>query len=147
MKDFALHEISRRRRGKRSEIRIDEVRKRGEEQDIEFLINILENDVNFRNREIAAQFLGNIGEASSTPILIDSLLDDEYVVRLAAAISLCKLHNQSGDAVLKKAYLEGEAAERVKVIEAVKLVDADWAINLLHTAKEDEDEEVRNAAQ
>ena len=147
MKDFALHEISKRRRGKRSKIRISEVRKRGEEQDIEFLTIILENDVNFRNREIAAQYLGNIGEASSTPFLIDSLLDDEYVVRLAAAISLCKLHNQSGHAVLKKAYLEGEAVERVKVIEAVKLIDADWAVELLQAAKEDEDREVRNAAQ
>ena len=58
-------------------------------------------------------------------------------MRLASAIALGKLGDESGRLVLEDAFTKGDEDARVRVISGLAHIDAQWAIDLLKQAKED----------
>ena len=73
-----------------------------EDNDFASLCRILHNDVNFRNRELAAELLALSDDGSSIDCLLAGLDDDESSVRIASSISLLKFDRHDGMSVLEE---------------------------------------------
>ncbi len=142
-RSFAMKQVSiemqKRRRGKRSPVSRREIRQMAESEDFEGLCRILQSDVNFRNRELAAEILGDIDNSTGCNCLLVGLRDEESSVRLAAAISLLKFNNYEGRSILETVLESGHKDDRMKVIKALRNVDQEWAVSRVEEAKCDQE--------
>lgn len=131
LKSDALIELGRRRRGKRSHVRKHDLERMAKDDDFVSLCKILLNDINFRNREIAAELLSFSKDPSTIDCLLQGLEDEELSVRLASSISLVSLDRHEGRGILEEVLASGHRDDKTKVIKALRTVDQSWAIALI----------------
>ena len=124
-------QIERRRLGKRSSVKKDDILKMAEEGNFSKICEILRGDVNFRNRELAAKVLVQSDDNSVIDDLLIGLSDEELCVRLASSISLTRFGRYEGREILEEVLKSGHEEDKVTVIEALRMIDQDWAIRLL----------------
>ena len=68
------------------------------------------------------------------------------MVQLASALSLLHLNNYEGRDILESTFSSGYQDDRIEVVKALRLVDAQWAIAIIKLASNDPDASVRRAA-
>ncbi|MBN2230769.1 MAG: HEAT repeat domain-containing protein [Candidatus Thorarchaeota archaeon] len=139
MKEYVHAEKKRRRRGKRSPISKREIQEMAENKDFVGLCRILHNDVNFRNRELAAHLLEQGNDENAVKCLLFGLDDDEISVRIASSISLLKFERYEGKDILETVAETGYRDDRVRVIKALRKIDLDWAVRLVERVRDDDD--------
>ena len=70
-------------------------------------------------RRTAVGALGQIGDASAVPVLIEALKDREDIVRSSAAFALCKICKSFAVPALGIAWKDLSISYRLRVIEAL----------------------------
>ncbi|MDF1541196.1 MAG: HEAT repeat domain-containing protein [Candidatus Thorarchaeota archaeon] len=131
MKQYVIEQIERRRRGKRSPIKKKDLRTMAIQGDFAKLCEVLKHDVNFRNRELAAELLSTINGTSINECLLSGLNDEEVSVQLASSISLAKLGNYEGIRILEEVFKSGSKDDKIKIVEAIREIDAEWAVRIV----------------
>jgi hypothetical protein len=143
---YGYPELQRRRRGKKSSIKTQDIKRMIASKDIEGLVSVLLNDSNFRIRERAVEGLGLLNDERSIDALLKALADIEVTVRIWAAASLVRMGDLSGMSILEAAFLSENPIQREWAAKASHGIDNSTILMYLRELEHDSIRSIRKAA-